>query len=204
MSVAPFTSASGGFTNITNFPDIPPDSPAMRAQFQTPINELISYINSTLLNGNGTIIADSFVPSSPLSIYNCRVHAVGAQSIPNFVSTSTILSFDTVDYDYPSGQTGSGTQINCIVAGIYHIYTSVEFSTAASGSYSLRLLRNGSPIAAESKSNINLTGARLSISTDYKLNVGDYIYADVAQNSGASLNTYTADGMPTLGFSKVG
>jgi hypothetical protein len=51
MSIAPFASASGGFTNITNYPDIPPDSAAMRAQFETPITELINYINSNLLSG---------------------------------------------------------------------------------------------------------------------------------------------------------
>jgi hypothetical protein len=49
MSITPFTSTSGGLTNVTSFPDIPPDSAAMRAQFQTPSDELATYINSTLL-----------------------------------------------------------------------------------------------------------------------------------------------------------
>jgi 3D (Asp-Asp-Asp) domain-containing protein len=61
MSITPFSSASGGFTNISSFPDIPPNSAAMRAQMEVPSAELATYINNTLIPGIADI--SGWIPS---------------------------------------------------------------------------------------------------------------------------------------------
>jgi hypothetical protein len=90
MSITPFTSASGGFTNITNFPDIPPNSAAMRAQMEVPSAELAAYINSILIPGIADI--SGWTPSLATFSYT-------SADTPTFVMASSI---DVSANFYPS------------------------------------------------------------------------------------------------------
>lgn len=81
MSITPFSSASGGFTNISSFPDIPPNSAAMRAQMEIPSAELGNYINGTLIPA----IAD--ISGWTLSLATFSYTSADA---PNFIMASSI------------------------------------------------------------------------------------------------------------------
>lgn len=98
--------------------------------------------------------------------------------------------FDTDDY-HSLTVNDSRITIPSGKAGIYLITGCIEFATpaAAMNTY-LSLRRNISEIASQSNQIVSgaLHSVRLSVTTLYELEVGDYIEMVLAQNSGSALN----------------
>ena len=153
----------------------PATSSEMNAYFRDPIN---------------------FLLARPL----CDVYSVAVQSIPNNVYTA--LTFDTefVDRD-PSGSGGHSTSVNtsrftAVYAGYYGVIGAYTYASnaagfrgaviALNGTQQDRTRRIGPPASAATSGHITVAGTVF-------LNVGDYTEIMGIQNTGAGLNTDTAN-----------
>ena len=130
------------------------------------------------------------IPTQP----SVRVFSSVAQSIPNNAFTS--VTFDTARWDVgPSvhWSAATSTRLTCQVAGTYAITGHLTFAAAAGGTqrYAVLLLNGATYIG-----NSGVTGAtvvtgptvRNSVTSVYRLNVGDYVELQAFQDSGAALN----------------
>lgn len=178
MSIMPFNSASGGFTNVTNYPDIPPDSAAMRKQFQTPIDELATYINNTLLAGiadisGWTSSTATFSLSSDADAPNYNV-ASSADVTSNFYACVKVRFTQDLTVKYAIVMVSSGTSQTWYGGTDYVItssaITNVYFSTAKAPA--------GFPLNPDKWSIILTNPSNVSLSTSIGIqNTG--IYQDI-------------------------
>lgn len=134
------------------------------------------------------------VYTPPPTIFRCSAYNSAAQSIPD--STSTIITYDTEDYDIGSihsvaSNTGRMT-IPVGGDGYYAINSTILFAPSAVGSRIARFQKNGTLliyaqgiVATVSAAQVTTVGIQVTVF----LVAGDYIEVVVFQDSGGALNT---------------
>lgn len=159
----------------------------------------VPYVGSPETQQNFDALAAQF-PLGPHQTHHqiypqARVYNNAAISIAD--NTPTALTFNSERWDYyPAGyteqhSTSSNTgRLTCRVAGSYLIGGSIEFAANATGFRAVGIRLNGSTSIAESGHNAPIATfpLRVSLSSAYRLAVGDYVDMAVYQNSGGSLN----------------
>jgi hypothetical protein len=138
-------------------------------------------------------------------IPQARVEFLSDQSIPD--NTFTRLCYDTAIFDNDSiwggtspatcDSTGPRTKLIAPVDGVYQINASLQWANNSTGVRVLTILKNGTTgLAIDQTQAAAFTGS--AVSTLAKLNAGDFVQANVLQNSGGAL---AAVGTSTTNFS---
>jgi hypothetical protein len=151
------------------------------------------------------IAAGAVTPTRVGVIPQARAEFTGNQTIPN--NAFTDLCFDKTVFDNDGiwgglspatcADTAPRTKLIAHVAGVYEVDSSVQWDNDSTGIRVLRLTKNGTSDLATSQ----ITAAAFtanSLSTLVKLDVGDFVQAEVLQNSGGGL---AALGAPTTNLS---
>lgn len=137
-----------------------------------------------------------------------RVFNSAAIPAPN--NTLTTLTFNSERWDTGAPAEHHSTSANtsrltCRIPGLYHIYAHSNWAALTTGGSRrlLDILLNGiQAIGLQDGARSAGGAAAQSVSTEWRLNVGDYVEAAVLQDSGGALNvTATAAYSPELGFS---
>jgi hypothetical protein len=122
------------------------------------------------------------------SIPAAHVTRAANQSIPS--GTDTALAFNTERYDTAAMHSNAtnNSRLTAPVTGIYAVTAQVEWDANMSGSRSVALEKNGmEPIA---RTNAVPPGVPLDqeVSTEVRLQAGEFVRAVVGQDSGGALN----------------
>jgi hypothetical protein len=153
-------------------------------------------------DSNGDLHIERFIERS--TTISASVYRAGTQSIPN--ATWTAISHTNALWDdQPAGNNhwsaSSPTRLTVRVAGTYEIVGNAEFASNATGARSLGIKVNGVFLAVQA------TPASLSqvtVSTQWKCSVGDYIELFAYQTSGGSLDiAYGQWYSPRLSIARV-
>jgi hypothetical protein len=136
-------------------------------------------------------------------IPQARAEFTAAQPITN--NTFTNLCFDTTVFDNDSiwggvsacNNTASSTKLTAPVAGVYEINAAIQWDNDSTGIRMLRITKNNSSDLATNQTTAAAFTAN-SVTTLAKLGAGDFVQAEVLQNSGGTLN---ALGAPTTNLS---
>lgn len=136
--------------------------------------------------GNSVKAATDFLANPPA----CRVTNSANISIVN--NTETTLTFDTERFDTDSMHstvTNTG-RITCVTAGLYQISFSFRFPTQGVGMrYGIIWHSSAGALAGNSWAGANITIDNItSISTLWKMAVGEWVEARVYQSTGGPLN----------------
>lgn len=166
-------------------PNLPPDGPGPTAP------EWNTYVRGNL----------TFLGRPPAA----RVYRSTAQSIAD--NTDTFISFTAERYDTDNmWDPGIPERLTINTPGVYAIAGTAGFASNATGRRLAGIVLN-----AATGIGINtapaVTGAThsLTVTTIYKLAIGDYIRMDVLQNSGAPLNVLSLGNFtPELAASWIG
>lgn len=137
-------------------------------------------------------------PSAGAAVWHLVAGFVGARvynsaniSIPDDVGNFTALTFDTEIYDTDSihSPTVNTSRLTCQTAGYYHIEGHVTFAAAATGRRAAQITLNGLTFLSTADGPPDAVfGTKCNPSTDYYLNVGDYVELEAIQSSGSPLN----------------
>lgn len=127
-----------------------------------------------------------------------RVYRSTTQSIPNGAFTK--ISFDTVRYDQgpsPHWASGSPTRLTCQIPGIYQVYASIQFAPSTAGSQKMPLIYVNGTIISGVLNVAQILNASISpdtqVTSQIRLNAGDYVEAGVYQDTGSALNVLASD-----------
>ncbi len=124
-----------------------------------------------------------------------RAFNSSAQSLAT--STTTALVFDSTRYDsFPTQHSNAAnkSRLTCTVAGLYRITGQVRFAASTSGDRQLGIRLNGATFLAFTSTPSTLTASvwANTITTEYRLSIGDYVELTAMQNSGLALNVDSA------------
>jgi microcompartment protein CcmK/EutM len=145
---------------------------------------------------NGSLTTGEFASSIPAA----RVTRTSGQGITH--ATFTTLNFNSERYD-TSGMHSTASNLSRIIApvdGIYLVTAQIEWDASGAGTRILRLLRNGSTTLARDD---RLPGTDrfnqpiVNLSTVASFSAGDFVEADVLQDSGGNLSILRSD--PSIG-----
>jgi hypothetical protein len=130
------------------------------------------------------------------SIPAARVTHSSAQSIPDFPPGAT-LAFDTEHYDTASmhDNATNNSRLTAPVTGIYAVTAEVDWTSNATGTRELTLMKNGSTFIADDDTDgisVVFGGQSQSVTAQVRLVAGDYVEVGVLQTSGGSLNVMSA------------
>ncbi|MEU6582743.1 hypothetical protein [Nocardia sp. NPDC046763] len=110
-------------------------------------------------------------------------------SIPN--NAWTIVKMDTVDIDTETGYSTSTGKYTCKVAGWHYITANIVFAANSTGDRGVHIVTsfgNITGVELAPASNLN-TG--LNFAVMIRLNIGDTVWCEAIQTSGAALSTST-------------
>lgn len=122
-----------------------------------------------------------------------RVYHNTTQSIPNGVTTALVFNSERYD-DVPAGLSEqhsvstNTSRLTCRIAGLYHIEGALVFTGNATGVRSAGVRLNGSTPIVWDEMGANASSLGQTVSTEYRLAVGDYVELVAFQNSGGALN----------------
>ncbi len=162
---------------------------------------------ATLTAGSGVAVTNGAgaitIATNPLGT---RVFNSANISISN--ATSTALTFDTEDFDTDNihSVVSNTNRLTCVTAGYYLIWAQIEFAASAVGVRHLNLKKNATLYLG---TNIMVapgggTVARGNAVTVALLAAGDYVEAEVYQDSGGSLNVNSnSDWSPIFGMIRI-
>jgi hypothetical protein len=109
-------------------------------------------------------------------------------------ATGTTLGFDSTRYD-TGGQVHNNavnnSRLTCQVAGVYLITAVVEFAPSATGTRSVSIQLNGGLFIGaqiQAAAATSTLPTRVTASSTYYLNAGDYVECRAYQDSGGALN----------------
>lgn len=151
---------------------------------------------------DGTKIADNAVNSehvAPGHVVGALFKKTAKQTINN--ETETALTWNSYTYNPDNSHDGSyANRMVCRYAGVYTVDCNATFSSAATGTYILKIRKNGSDLVYERK---NLTANALYVVLHahmdcVELAVNDYIEAEVEQITGGSESVTFLTGMTYL------
>ena len=148
---------------------------------------------------------DGHLPRSGI-VPSARVYNSANISIPN--DTVTVLTFNSelLDTDNIHDTATNPSRLTCKTAGLYAIYGNAQFAAHATGARTVLIRLNGTStsIAAATAGSAGRNQS-LPVSTQYPLEVGDYIELAVWQNSGGSLAVNYVDAYtPVFGMTRIG
>jgi len=183
-------------------PEIPEQEPAEQIKESgEQVLDIGAIADGELLVRDGTDIVgwSGIVPSA-------RVYNSANISIPN--NTVTVLTFNSelLDTDNIHDTATNPSRLTCKTAGLYAIYGNAQFAAHATGARSVLIRLNGTStsIAAATAGSAGKKQS-LPVSTQYPLEVGDYIELAVWQNSGGSLAVNYVDAYtPVFGMTRIG
>ena len=138
-------------------------------------------------------------------IPSARVYNSANISIPN--NTVTVLTFNSelLDTDNIHDTATNPSRLTCKTAGLYAIYGNAQFAAHATGARSVLIRLNGTTFIAEAVAGSAGIIQSPPVSTQYPLEVGDYIELAVWQNSGGSLAVNYVDAYtPVFGMTYLG
>jgi Tfp pilus assembly protein FimT len=137
---------------------------------------------------NPTIAAGAVAPSKLGTIPAVRVQNSANESISN--NTRTRVTFDTNVYDNSSmhSTTTNAERLTAPIAGIYEISGEIEWGLSGVGQRTVIVERNGSSAVFALGQQATSGEPGQVISTQVRLNAGDYIDVAVVQNSGGALD----------------
>lgn len=173
----------GAGTAITELDDVPD------VNAPTPSNGDVLTWDST---PGEWVSAAPASPSAPTFV-GARVRHSANQAIST--ATDTALSMDSERYDSDAFHDTSTNNTRLTVpsgkGGKYHIGGNILFNANATGSRYAMIRLNGSTVIARSQdiSASGSYGARINLSCDYALAVGDYVELVVNQDSGGNLDS---------------
>lgn len=121
---------------------------------------------------------------------SCRVYHSVAQTIPTGVVT--VLAFDSERWDTDSihDNVTNNTRLTCKTAGLYLITAHVGFTANANGRRSIYLKKNNTTwigIVGLPSVPDGVTSTLLEVTTQYQLDVDDFVEVYCYQNSGGDL-----------------
>lgn len=141
---------------------------------------------------SGKLLRGAGANTSPSEIdqdIGCSLYKTQSQSIPN--STNTVVTFNAELWDTADmhdNQTNN-SRITIPVAGKYHIWATIVFTTNSAGDRAAFIQRNGStPLAYTYFGACSSVPTALPFSFVAQLSAGDYIELVVWQNSGTTLD----------------
>ena len=122
---------------------------------------------------------------------SCRVYNTAAITLGTS-GVATLLTFNAERYDTDGLHSTSTNTSRLTVpagwAGIWDIFATIEISGSATGLRQIYFRVNGATaVAAVTTNAVTGVGTQLSLSTHYKLAVGDYVEVMARQDSGGSL-----------------
>lgn len=123
-----------------------------------------------------------------------RVYNSANISIPSGTASYTALTFNSERYDQGTAteqhSTSSNTsRLTCREAGLHGIGGHIRYASNVTGIRDLAIRLNGTTLIAVDRRGAAATGGTyISIATEYRLAVGDYVELVTLQNSGANLN----------------
>lgn len=118
-----------------------------------------------------------------------KVRHASNQNLAN--DTTVTLAFDTEDYDTDTMHDTStnNSRITCKTAGKYHIHASVTINKTPLNLQFTLYLNNTTSIAEVYRKYVKQSGyCTINISTDYELDVDDYIEVKIKQDYGETLS----------------
>ena len=123
------------------------------------------------------------------SIPTVRVTRTAAQSIPDSVETP--IAFDAEQYDSAAmhDDATDNTRVIAPVTGVYAVTVQIDWASNANPGRELSLRRNGGPFVAFTRTEGDTE--QQQVSTQVRLQAGDYIEAWAFQESNVSLNVET-------------
>ena len=137
-------------------------------------------VTAAYLNSNVRDAVNFFLNAPSARVYNSF-----ALSIPHAVST--LLSFDSERYDNDTIHTGASPgRLTCQTAGVYAIYANIAWAANVTGIRGLSIQVNGNVIATQDLP--AGSGQAMSVATQWKMAVGDYVEIAAYQASGGNLN----------------
>ena len=182
-------------------PEIPEQEPAEQIKKSgEQVLDIGAIADGELLVRDGTDIVgwSGIVPSA-------RVYNSANISIPN--NTVTVLTFNSelLDTDNIHDTATNPSRLTCKTAGLYAIYGNAQFAAHATGARSVLIRLNGTTFIAEAVAGSAGIVQSPPVSTQYPLEVGDYIELAVWQNSGGSLAVNYVDAYtPVFGMTRIG
>jgi hypothetical protein len=141
-----------------------------------------SYPNPSLAPGAVTTTNFGAIPAA-------RVTRTASQSIPNNVGTT--LAFDSERYDTTAmhDNATNNSRLTAPVTGIYNVTLQIAWLFNAGGIRFLDLARNGTTEIAEDQESPS-DGGYQEVTTQVGLEAGEFVVAQVQQNSGGPLDIF--------------
>lgn len=121
-----------------------------------------------------------------------RVFHNANQSIATGVATALAFNSERWDSDIIHDNVTNNSRLTAKTKGLYQIELSMEWASNATGQRQVFIQANGTtPIATLRMDAAAASTTQMSISTQYRLNVNDFVEAFVFQNSGGNLDVTT-------------
>lgn len=117
-----------------------------------------------------------------------RVYGGAAQSIPNATYTTLAFNSERFDTDGIHDTVANNSRLTCQTAGIYLIVLQVRFAANTTGHRQIGIKLNDASFIAMSIVAPASVMTVMTLPTVYRLSQGDYIEAQVYQDSGGALN----------------
>lgn len=120
------------------------------------------------------------------------------QSIPN--TTTTVVLFDTVQFDYRGTVDAANNQFVAPIDGVYMVVLTVRWANSSTGDRVSRIRINSTPEAQEVSKGVGTAqgGSTMSLAELVSLTSGDAVDGEVFQNTGGSLAVTTNFGGTSL------
>lgn len=155
-------------------------------------------------------VMNTYVRLNLLALYDapwCRAYSTVALSVPNITVTALALNSERQDNGSHHSTSSNTSRVAPIVAKGYVISGTLSFAASAGGDQRTALLRvNGVTVIAQHDERRNSAGGAtaLTVTTLYRLGVGDYVELCAYQDSGGALNVNaSANFSPELAIAGV-
>jgi hypothetical protein len=180
-------------------------------------DNVVGYLTLTIRSGKDCYIESATITSTKVADHantadrayrilqpSCRVYNNANISIND--STSTVLTFNSERWDNNEMHNDADTtKLRCRETGLYSIILNISFASNATGRRNVWIELNGSDIIASVEVEPSQSDTtRIIVSTQYRLEKGDYLKAKAYQSSGGALNVlYTGNYSPEFMMTKI-
>lgn len=143
------------------------------------------------LNVTSPKIANQAVTAAKIGVLpHARVFHNTTQTLTSGTLTTLAFNSERWDSDGIHDTATNNSRLTCKTVGLYRLFGHVEFAAVAGGYRTLNLVLNDATVIASARmeSNGGSITTRLSVNTDYRLAVNDYVTLVAHQDSGASVD----------------
>lgn len=133
----------------------------------------------------------AFVDGSGMTLDRCEANRTTTQSINDSTLTTVALDAELIDTNSLHSTVTNNSRITIAKTGLYLVFCQIAWVANTSGRRFATIIKNGSAIDTDLSDNRAPTSAgeaRNSIFKLLSLTAGDYLEAQVLQNSGGALN----------------